>query len=409
MRRSIPLLAIIGTVALPAFAVAQTADVIRGSAIWLEPPQSEPAPLPVGDAKKPVVSLLEDDSHLLIPYLTNDQDYNGRGALAAVEDLDVFAGASALRVGPLQRFRAEVPGWSFPVRETPKAGEFRYIRFAWKKVGGTSITLQLHTTEPAANWRLMNYYAGKKFFGWNLVQVSETMPTEWTVVTRDLFKDFGKRTITGLAYTTTDGTHGLFDHILLGRTVEDLDKVTDAALGKVKPDKPLAGKDRDEAWADLWGRERAKAGQAIGRFLAAAPDQVGYVRERLAAEMGTAEQQRERAATITRLIGELNADKFDTREAAEDVLRTFGTAAEPALLAATKSESAEVRFRARRLLLALWLDGGESLTAVRATRVVRVLERAGTADAKSLLTKLAEGEFGTAYQAPAKATVARLK
>ena len=225
-----------------------------GVAVAFKPPAfpqplADPAPLPVPDTKQAVVTLLDDDAHVLVPHLTNDEDVNGRAATAATEDLDVFAGASALRVGPLQRFRAEVPGWSFPIRETPKAGEFRYLRFAWKKVGGTSITMQIHTTEPAPNWRQMNYYAGKKYFSWNLVQVDETLPTEWTVVTRDLFKDFGSRTVTGLAYTTTDGTAGLYDQIMLGRTVEDLDKASGVAVGQVKPKRALDGKERDAAWA----------------------------------------------------------------------------------------------------------------------------------------------------------------
>ena len=44
-------------------------------------------------------------------------------------------------------------------------------------------------------------------------------------MTRDLFKDFGAFNLTGIALTPMDGTHGLFDAIYIGRTIEDLDKV----------------------------------------------------------------------------------------------------------------------------------------------------------------------------------------
>ena len=60
-----------------------------------------------------------------------------------------------------------------------------------------------------------------------------------------------------------DTDFALFDHIFLGRSVADLDRATDLALGRMKPAKPLAGKDRDAAWADLLGSDRAKATSAI--------------------------------------------------------------------------------------------------------------------------------------------------
>lgn len=394
---------------LSMFLLTVVAGVSVGEKLKLIPPPLvvvDPPPLPVGDPKKAVITLLDDDAHLLVPYLTNDEDYNGRGALAASEDLDVFAGASALRVGPLQRFRAEVPGWKFPIRENPKEGEFRYIRFAWKKIGGTSITMQIHTTEPAPNWRQMNYYAGKKYFSWNLVQVDENLPTEWTVVTRDLFKDFGSRTITGLAYTTTDGSAGLYDQIMLGRTVEDLDKTSEAALGKAK--QALDGKERDKAWAAFRERDREKAGPAMGQFLASATDQVGFLRERVNNGL-TPEQRQEQAAKIAKLIAELDAESFDIRVAAEETLIEMEDVVTAAVVEASKAPSAEVRYRANRVLRTLKTDGGVLMADVRAARVVRVLERAATPDAKALLKQMSDGDFGAEYQTPAKAAALRLK
>jgi hypothetical protein len=46
-----------------------------------------------------------------------------------------------------------------------------------------------------------------------------------TLVTRDLYADFGEFTFTGLALSAIDGQGAVFDHIYLGRTVDDLDTV----------------------------------------------------------------------------------------------------------------------------------------------------------------------------------------
>jgi hypothetical protein len=45
------------------------------------------------------------------------------------------------------------------------------------------------------------------------------------VVTRDLFADFGEFTFTGLALSPVDGELALFDHIYLGASSADFDKL----------------------------------------------------------------------------------------------------------------------------------------------------------------------------------------
>jgi len=49
------------------------------------------------------------------------------------------------------------------------------------------------------------------------------LPTEWTLVTRDLFADCGDFTLNGLGLVSIDGQYALFDRILLGRTQADFD------------------------------------------------------------------------------------------------------------------------------------------------------------------------------------------
>ena len=48
-------------------------------------------------------------------------------------------------------------------------------------------------------------------------------------------KDFGAFTLGGIAFTPLRGGDGLYDHILLGRTVADLDRATTAAMTRMIP------------------------------------------------------------------------------------------------------------------------------------------------------------------------------
>src|SRR5262249_3590246 len=186
------------------------------------------ADAPKPDAPPAVVELLEDDADLLVKQFDNQP--GGEAGEAAREAGDKYSGTCSVRVTPTQRYRATLPGWSFPVVEKPRPGEYRYVRFAWKKVGGTGIMIQFHGSE--GSWWHHRYVAGANAPGGASVQVGDKAPAGWVVVTRDLFKDFGAFTLTGMALTPMDGTAGLYDHVYLGRTVEDLDRVSAAGLGK---------------------------------------------------------------------------------------------------------------------------------------------------------------------------------
>jgi hypothetical protein len=200
--------------------------------------------------------------------------------------------------------------------------------------------------------------------------------------------------VTGIALTPMDGEAALFDHVLLGRTVADLDRATDEALGRVP--RPLAGADRDRLWDDLVGPDRPRAAAALRAFLASAPDQVGYVRDRLPRPTG------ETLARARRLIADLDDDRFAVRQKATDDLIRIGTPALGAVRQATASASPEVRRRAESILDRV--DGSRG-----AARVARVLERAAGADARGLLERLAAGEYGPDYADDAKAALARMK
>ena len=160
-----------------------------------------------------------------------DQLTEGDGQASLVTD-DKYSGQAALKVTPGQRLNHALPDMAIKIREKPAAGEFRYVRFAWKKKGGEQICLQFnHDGQwgPQENAPgKFRYHAGKgECFGGSLT-VDEKLPGEWTVVTRDLFADFGEFTLNGLAFSPLDGEYALFDHIYLGRATADLDTVMPA-------------------------------------------------------------------------------------------------------------------------------------------------------------------------------------
>lgn len=151
------------------------------------------------------------------------------GGKATLETADRYAGSGALLVTPDQKFRSKLPGLGVKIAETPGEGEFRFLRFAWKKRGGGNILLQLNGDGKFGPLKGMagpalRYEAGPADNPYNAaaIKVDAALPAEWTVVTRDLFADFGAFRLDGLAFTASDGEAALFDHIYLARTADDL-------------------------------------------------------------------------------------------------------------------------------------------------------------------------------------------
>src|SRR5262249_20573457 len=121
-------------------------------------------PRPDGGA----IELLDESLDPLFQQLNNDFTVNNGNVTR--EDRDVFSGIEAARVTGLHKFRTALPGWSFRIVENPRNyGEYRYMRFAWKKIGGTGIMIQLFTPQvPEWNTRFFTakgwdqrFFAGK--------------------------------------------------------------------------------------------------------------------------------------------------------------------------------------------------------------------------------------------------------
>ena len=160
----------------------------------------------------PTRRVLFDDSPGFVDLLTE-----GSGSATVVTG-DKYSGSASLRITPLQRHSKRIPGWAFRIRENPGPGEYRYMRLAWKapKAAGVMLELADNGTWPSSGSPERRYYSGKNTSDWQATRVSEKRPTDWTMVTRDLWKDFGDMTLTGIAPTAL-GSEVWFDRIELLR------------------------------------------------------------------------------------------------------------------------------------------------------------------------------------------------
>lgn len=329
---------------------------------------------------------------------------NGKDPALTVDRDDVFAGLESVKQTGQELHAGRLPGWDFQFVETPKAAnEFRYMRFAWKKDDGGSILIAFPQN---GGWGGKRYVAGPYALGGSGLKVAEVAPKEWTIVTRDVYKDFGNLNMSGILFSSTSTGTTHWDLVLLGKTVEDLDVYTEAAIGKGKPKEPLAGKPRNAAWDDLMGDDRNKASLAFRMFLPVAAEQVSYIRERIPKPVVPSDDLPRR---IKALIEQMGGDDFDARVAAEAELEKIGAKAGPQLKAELGGANAEAEFRAKRLLKKLGVVTEDVPPGqLRAARIARLLERANTKEARELLAKMAAGDFGPDYPTEAKAAVARL-
>ena len=114
------------------------------------------------------------------------------------------------------------------VRERPKWGEYRFLRFAMRKKGKGRIAIELGT-EPART-DIARYDGGKggPVAGKALRVWADELPEQWIVITRDLYGDFGNANMTALTLQSPDGEAAWFDHIYLARNQDDFKLIPSA-------------------------------------------------------------------------------------------------------------------------------------------------------------------------------------
>jgi WD40 repeat protein len=157
----------------------------------------------------------------------------------------------------------------------------------------------------------------------------------------------------------------------------------------------------EELWASLAGTPE-EAGRAIRLLTARPPVTVALFREKLS-PAALAEPD---AATVAKLIAQLDAPAFADREAAAKQLAAAIRFVEPQLSAAhAAATSPEQRER-----LAALLAGAEKFTReeLRHVRAVEVLEKIGTPAAAALVERLAGGNPDALLTREARATLSRL-
>ena len=175
------------------------------------PPLSDPYPL------------FEDEGR----FVEVDQPAANGEFLADLIANDRHSGQRSVRVAPKNRFRLEL-GRTLSIRGNPEAGEFRYLRFAFRKFGSGRLCLELDREESAEPSIRYDAGQGSPSHGSALRVWGLELPSEWIVMTRDLFEDFGPGEINSLSLSVLDGQHALFDHIYLSRTETGLEGIVNA-------------------------------------------------------------------------------------------------------------------------------------------------------------------------------------
>lgn len=169
-----------------------------------------------------------------------------------------------------------------------------------------------------------------------------------------------------------------------------------------KPLRPLTDKELERLWSEL-GSVDAAAGHRAIVALSSVPEQAEKLLEQRLrpVEPVTAKE-------LDRLVEELDDKKFAVRQRSEERLTLLAEAAKPALQVALVNKlSPEMKQRVEKLLAKL-----EELPPpewLRFCRGVEVLEYLGTAEARGMLERLAQGMPGATKTEEAQAALRRLK
>jgi hypothetical protein len=171
---------------------------------------------------------------------------------------------------------------------------------------------------------------------------------------------------------------------------------------KETPASQLSAKELDALWAELADSDAARAYRAIGRMTASPDETTAFLKRGLQPAVA-ADPRR-----VRQLIGELDDQRFAVRQKATEELEQIGDLADPEVRrAVVEGKSLEHRRRLEQLLGKYdWF----SLTPehLRRQRALTILERLGTAEARRVLTDLAEGAAAARQTQAARSALQRL-
>jgi hypothetical protein len=156
-------------------------------------------------------------------------------------------------------------------------------------------------------------------------------------------------------------------------------------------------------WADLMNGEANKGHRAM-RILLADPKQgLAVFQDRLKPVQPVDPQK------LAKLVADLDSNQFAARKKATDELEKLGDLAEASLREVLNGKpSPEVKQRVDAMLQKL---DGSVLTdeRLRSARAIAALEQMGTADARQVLSKMAEGVPAALATKEAKAALERIE
>jgi hypothetical protein len=315
-------------------------------------------------------ALFEDDAEAFLKLLTNPTGDSGEGH---PEKSEVFSGTTSIKIVPLQRFSPSIEGWKYRIAEKPNPGEYRFLRYAWKANGCDGVMLQLHDEK---DWNI-RYTSGQNVQGWGCKFIAPKPPAEWTVVTIDLYADFGEREIHGIALTAFNGTAAYFDHIYLGRTIEDLDRINATGLRKAGKPLELTPQQLNDCWTDLGGDRAEKAYRAYWTLVSAPTKAEPFLKAKLAGSGAAVDGKQ-----LRQWVLELDHERFAVREAATKGLAKHLDAATPLLKKELeRTPSPEARTRIDRLL-AKQAQDPDKVRAEKARRVLAEIVRLRLGDTR---------------------------
>lgn len=108
------------------------------------------------------------------------------------------------------------------IRERPQPGEFRFLRFAFRKAGGRlAIDLQAADSADVRRYRGGPEVAPEQTPLPGTRVWTKELPDQWIPITRDLFGDFRDFELQGLTLENPDGTPLAIDHVYLARSQND--------------------------------------------------------------------------------------------------------------------------------------------------------------------------------------------
>ena len=151
------------------------------------------------------------------------------GAATLISDQRA-SGTHSLQVTPQRRFRIELPA-TVRVREQPKLGEARFIRFAVLTRGKSRAAIEFEDAQPREKPARYDIGTGPPAYG-SAVRVADETQDQWVIITRDLFADFGPMDVEGLIVGCDGGESALLDHIYLARTRADFEPIDVGKTGK---------------------------------------------------------------------------------------------------------------------------------------------------------------------------------